>query len=253
MYKYDEIDQALVDARVDEFKDQVERRVTGTLSEEEFRPLRLQNGLYLQRHAYMLRVAIPYGVLNADQLDQLAYIARRYDKGYGHFTTRQNIQFSWLTLEDSPAILADLAKVQMHAIQTSGNCIRNVTADHFAGAAADELEDPQVLRHAGELQQRRLVKRIRIAVLRIRALLVLPANPVGKLFYFVVCHSRSLNFIYAGRMLLAIRGVFLHAPILHSSLIRRLTLLRDLSLETIMISSMDGLYPYFCHHISITR
>jgi len=143
MYKYDEIDQALVDARVDEFKGQVERRITGTLSEEEFRPLRLQNGIYLQRHAYMLRVAIPYGVINADQLDQLAYIARRYDKGYGHFTTRQNIQFNWVTLEDSPAILADLAKVQMHAIQTSGNVVRNITSDPFAGVAEDEIVDPR--------------------------------------------------------------------------------------------------------------
>ena len=143
MYKYDEIDQALVDARVGEFKGQVERRIAGSLSEEEFRPLRLQNGLYLQRHAYMLRVAIPYGILNADQLDQLAYIAQKYDKAYGHFTTRQNIQFNWLTLEDSPAILEDLAKVQMHAIQTSGNVVRNITSDPFAGVAEDEVVDPR--------------------------------------------------------------------------------------------------------------
>ena len=115
MYQYDEIDQALVDARVDEFRDQVERRLNGALPEEEFRPLRLQNGLYLQRHAYMLRVAIPYGILSSIQLEQLAMIAHSYDRGYGHFTTRQNIQFNWLKLEDSPEILADLAKVQMQA------------------------------------------------------------------------------------------------------------------------------------------
>jgi len=143
MYQYDEIDQALVDARVEEFKNQVERRLQGTLPEEEFRPLRLQNGLYLQRHAYMLRVAIPYGVLSAVQLEQLAMIASKYDRGYGHFTTRQNIQFNWLTLEDSPAILADLAQVQMHAIQTSGNVVRNITSDPFAGVAQDELVDPR--------------------------------------------------------------------------------------------------------------
>jgi sulfite reductase (NADPH) hemoprotein beta-component len=143
MYQYDEIDQALVDARVEEFKNQVERRLQGTLPEEEFRPLRLQNGLYLQRHAYMLRVAIPYGVLSAMQLEQLAMIASKYDRGYGHFTTRQNIQFNWLTLEDSPAILADLAQVQMHAIQTSGNVVRNITSDPFAGVAQDELVDPR--------------------------------------------------------------------------------------------------------------
>jgi sulfite reductase (NADPH) hemoprotein beta-component len=143
MYQYDEIDQALVDARVEEFKNQVERRLQGTLPEEEFRPLRLQNGLYLQRHAYMLRVAVPYGVLSAVQLEQLAMIASKYDRGYGHFTTRQNIQFNWLTLEDSPAILADLAQVQMHAIQTSGNVVRNITSDPFAGVAQDELVDPR--------------------------------------------------------------------------------------------------------------
>jgi len=143
MYQYDHIDQALVDARVAEFKNQVERRLDGYLPEEEFRPLRLQNGLYLQRHAYMLRVAIPYGILNSGQLEQLAMIASRYDRGYGHFTTRQNIQFNWLTLEDSPAILADLAQVQMHAIQTSGNVVRNITSDPFAGVAHDEQVDPR--------------------------------------------------------------------------------------------------------------
>lgn len=143
MYQYDHIDLALVDARVAEFKNQVERRLDGSLPEEEFRPLRLQNGLYLQRHAYMLRVAIPYGILNSGQLEQLAMIASRYDRGYGHFTTRQNIQFNWLTLEDSPAILADLAQVQMHAIQTSGNVVRNITSDPFAGVAHDEQVDPR--------------------------------------------------------------------------------------------------------------
>ena len=143
MYQYDEIDQALVDARVDEFRSQVERRLDGSLPEEEFRPLRLQNGLYLQRHAYMLRVAIPYGILSSRQLEQLAMIANRYDRGYGHFTTRQNIQFNWLKLEESPDILADLAKVQMHAIQTSGNVVRNITSDPFAGVAHDEQVDPR--------------------------------------------------------------------------------------------------------------
>ena len=143
MYKYDYIDQTLVNERVIQFKDQVDRRINGTLPEEEFRPLRLQNGLYHQRHAYMLRVAIPYGLLSSDQLRTLAHIADKYDRGYGHFTTRQNIQFNWIKLEESPAILADLAKVQMHAIQTSGNCIRNITSDAFAGVAADEYVDPR--------------------------------------------------------------------------------------------------------------
>ena len=143
MYKYDHIDQTLVDQRVTQFKDQVERRLNGTLPEEEFRPLRLQNGLYHQRHAYMLRVAIPYGLFSAKQLRTLAMIADRYDRGYGHFTTRQNIQFNWIDLEDAPAILADLAKVEMHAIQTSGNCIRNITSDAFAGVAGDEYIDPR--------------------------------------------------------------------------------------------------------------
>ena len=143
MYKYDYIDQTLVNERVAQFKDQVERRIDGSLPEEEFRPLRLQNGLYHQRHAYMLRVAIPYGLLSAEQLRTLAHIADKYDRGYGHFTTRQNIQFNWIKLEESPAILADLAKVQMHAIQTSGNCIRNITSDAFAGVAADEYVDPR--------------------------------------------------------------------------------------------------------------
>jgi sulfite reductase (NADPH) hemoprotein beta-component len=144
MYKYDTFDQTLVDQRVAQFRDQVRRRVAGELTEEEFRPLRLRNGLYLQLHAYMLRVAIPYGTLSTPQLRQLAYIARRYDKGFGHFTTRQNIQFHWIKLEEAAEALADLAKVQMHAIQTSGNSVRNVTADHFAGVAADEIEDPRI-------------------------------------------------------------------------------------------------------------
>jgi sulfite reductase (NADPH) hemoprotein beta-component len=144
MYRYDEFDAAFVQQRVKQFRGQVERRLSGELSEEEFRPLRLMNGLYLQLHAYMLRVAVPYGTLSSKQMRMLADIAEKYDRGYGHFTTRQNIQYNWPKLEDVPDILDDLASVEMHAIQTSGNCIRNVTADHFAGAAADEIEDPRV-------------------------------------------------------------------------------------------------------------
>ncbi|MDA1070588.1 MAG: nitrite/sulfite reductase [Proteobacteria bacterium] len=144
MYRYDEFDHTLVAERVAQFRDQVNRRVAGGLSEDEFKPLRLMNGLYLQLHAYMLRVAIPYGVLSAVQMRRLAHIARKYDKGYGHFTTRQNIQYNWPDLEDVPDILEELAEVEMHAIQTSGNCIRNVTADQFAGVAADEFDDPRV-------------------------------------------------------------------------------------------------------------
>ncbi len=143
MYRYDEFDHAFVKARVAELADQVERRLAGEITEDQFKPLRLMNGVYLQLHAYMLRIAIPYGTLSSRQLRMLAHIARTYDKGYGHFTTRQNIQFNWPALSDIPAILADLASVEMHAIQTSGNCIRNVTADHFAGAAADEVADPR--------------------------------------------------------------------------------------------------------------
>lgn len=143
MYAYSGFDEQFVRARVAEFKGQVERRISGALTEDEFKPLRLMNGLYLQLHAYMLRVAIPYGTLNAAQMRQLAFIAERWDKGYGHFTTRQNIQFNWPALGDAPAMLEALADVGMHAIQTSGNCVRNVTADHFAGAAADEIEDPR--------------------------------------------------------------------------------------------------------------
>ncbi|MBE0693646.1 MAG: nitrite/sulfite reductase [Aquamicrobium sp.] len=143
MYRYDEFDHGFVQARVAEFRDQVERRLSGEITEDQFRPLRLMNGVYLQLHAYMLRIAIPYGTLNARQMRRLAHIARTYDKGYGHFTTRQNIQFNWPALSDIPAILDELASVEMHALQTSGNCIRNVTADHFAGAAADEVTDPR--------------------------------------------------------------------------------------------------------------
>jgi sulfite reductase (NADPH) hemoprotein beta-component len=143
MYRYDEFDHEFVKARVAEFTDQVERRLAGEITEDQFRPLRLMNGVYLQLHAYMLRIAIPYGTLNSKQLRMLAHIARTYDKGYGHFTTRQNLQFNWPALSDIPAVLADLASVEMHALQTSGNCIRNVTADHFAGAAADEVADPR--------------------------------------------------------------------------------------------------------------
>jgi sulfite reductase (NADPH) hemoprotein beta-component len=143
MYRYDHYDQAIVDARVDEFRDQVTRRLAGQLTEDQFKPLRLMNGLYLQLHAYMLRVAIPYGTLDSRQMRILARIARRYDRGYGHFTTRQNIQYNWIKLEEAPDILADLATVEMHAIQTSGNCIRNISSDQFAGAAADEVADPR--------------------------------------------------------------------------------------------------------------
>jgi sulfite reductase (NADPH) hemoprotein beta-component len=143
MYRYDEFDHAFVKARVAEFRDQVERRLKGEITEDQFKPLRLMNGVYLQLHAYMLRVAIPYGTLSSRQLRMLAHIARTYDRGYGHFTTRQNIQFNWPALKDIPDILDHLASVEMHAIQTSGNCIRNVTADHFAGVAADEVADPR--------------------------------------------------------------------------------------------------------------
>ena len=143
MYRYDEFDAAFVRERTEQFRFQVERRLKGELNEDQFKPLRLMNGLYLQLHAYMLRIAVPYGTLSAPQLRMLGEIARKYDKGYGHFTTRQNLQFNWIKLKDVPDVLAELASVQMHAIQTSGNCIRNVTADHFAGAAADEIEDPR--------------------------------------------------------------------------------------------------------------
>ena len=144
MYRYDEFDATLVRERVDQFKGQIARRLAGELTEDEFKPLRLMNGLYLQIHAYMLRVAIPYGTFNAPQMRKLAHIARTYDKGYGHFTTRQNIQFNWIKLEETARILEELADVEMHAIQTSGNTIRNTTADPYAGAAPDEVEDPRI-------------------------------------------------------------------------------------------------------------
>ncbi len=143
MYLYDQYDQAMVDARVAEFRDQCQRRIDGKLSEDQFKPLRLMNGLYLQLHAYMLRVAIPYGTLNGRQMRALGDIADTFDRKYGHFTTRQNIQYNWIKLEEAPDILEALAKVEMHAIQTSGNCIRNISSDHFAGAAADEVADPR--------------------------------------------------------------------------------------------------------------
>ncbi len=143
MYKYDEYDQQMVDARVAEFSDQVRRRLAGEITEDQFKPLRLMNGLYLQLHAYMLRVAVPYGTMSSKQLRMLGHIARTYDRNYGHFTTRQNIQFNWPKLRDIPKILELLASVEMHAIQTSGNCIRNITTDQFAGAAADEILDPR--------------------------------------------------------------------------------------------------------------
>lgn len=144
MYAYDDIDRAIVHERVEEFRDQVSRRLSGELTEDEFKPLRLMNGVYLQLHAYMFRVAIPYGTLSSAQLRKLAHVARTYDRGYGHFTTRQNIQFNWIALKDLPDALADLAEVGIHAMQTSGNCTRNVTADQWAGVAPGEVEDPRV-------------------------------------------------------------------------------------------------------------
>src|SRR3982750_3786041 len=143
MYVYDEIDQRLVDERVRQFRGQTERFLAGELSEDEFRALRLRNGLYIQRYAPMLRIAIPYGLLSSRQLRKLASIARKYDRGYGHFSTRQNLQLNWPQLADVPEILAELASVEMHAIQTSGNCVRNITTDHFAGIATDEIADPR--------------------------------------------------------------------------------------------------------------
>jgi sulfite reductase (NADPH) hemoprotein beta-component len=143
MYKYDHFDQSIVHARVAEFRDQVNRRIAGEITEDQFKPLRLMNGLYLQLHAYMLRVAIPYGTLDSRQMRMLAHIARKYDRDYGHFTTRQNIQYNWIKLEECPDLLAELATVEMHAIQTSGNCIRNISSDQYAGAAADEVADPR--------------------------------------------------------------------------------------------------------------
>jgi sulfite reductase (NADPH) hemoprotein beta-component len=143
MYRYDQYDHLLIRERITQYRDQVQRRLSGELTEEEFLPLRLQNGLYMQRHAYMLRIAVPYGLLSAAQMRMFAHIARKYDRGYGHFTTRQNIQFNWINLEETPDILTELASVEMHAIQTSGNCIRNTTSDPYAGVAADEIIDPR--------------------------------------------------------------------------------------------------------------
>jgi sulfite reductase (NADPH) hemoprotein beta-component len=145
MYVYDAFDRTLVNERVAEFRDQVARRLSGELTEEEFKPLRLMNGVYLQLHAYMLRIAIPYGTLSSEQMRMLAHVARRYDRGYGHFTTRQNIQFHWIKLAELPDAMADLASVGMHGMQTSGNCVRNITTDQWAGVAPDEIEDPRVL------------------------------------------------------------------------------------------------------------
>src|ERR1700722_18895366 len=170
MYVYDAFDRTLVAERVAEFRDQFARRLSGELTEEEFKPLRLMNGVYLQLHAYMLRIAIPYGTLSSKQMHKLAHIARVYDKGYGHFTTRQNLQFNWPALADCPAILEELASVEMHAIQTSGNCIRNTAADQFAGAAADEIEDPrpyaEILRQWSSLhpEYSYLLRKFKIAV-----------------------------------------------------------------------------------------
>lgn len=143
MYRYDQYDQTLVDERVAQFRDQTERFLAGQLPEEDYRALRLRNGLYIQRFAPMLRISIPYGLLSSAQVRMLGHVARTYDKGYGHFTTRQNMQFNWPELARVPDILADLATVQMHSIQTSGNCIRNITSDHLAGVARDELVDPR--------------------------------------------------------------------------------------------------------------
>src|SRR5688572_3321122 len=143
MYRYDQYDQTLVDERVAQFRDQTQRFLAGSLPEDEFRSLRLRNGLYIQRFAPMLRISIPYGLLSSKQVRMLAHIARTYDKGYGHFTTRQNLQFNWPELKDVPDILEKLASVEMHAIQTSGNCVRNITTDHLAGVAKDELVDPR--------------------------------------------------------------------------------------------------------------
>lgn len=145
MYRYDEFDHKLVAERVNQFRGQVERRVSGELTEDQFKPLRLMNGVYLQLHAYMLRVAIPYGTLRSEQMRMLAHIARKYDRGYGHFTTRQNIQYNWPALDQIPDLLDELARVEMHAIQTSGNCIRNVTSDQYAGAVDGEVEDPRII------------------------------------------------------------------------------------------------------------
>src|SRR5499425_2402695 len=144
MYLYDDLDRTLVTERAAEFRDQVARRLSGELTEDEFKPLRLMNGIYLQLHAYMLRIALPYGTLSSDQMHVLAHVARKYDRNYGHFTTRQNIQFNWIKLEQLPDAMADLARVGLHGMQTSGNCVRNITTDQWAGVAPDEIEDPRI-------------------------------------------------------------------------------------------------------------
>src|SRR5476651_2047250 len=144
VYQYDEFDHEFLAERVAQFGDQVSRRLSGELTEEEFKPLRLMNGVYLQLHAYMLRIAIPYGTLSSSQMRTLAHVARRYDRSYGHFTTRQNIQFNWIKLQELPDAMADLARAGMHAMQTSGNCVRNITTDQWAGVAPDEIEDPRI-------------------------------------------------------------------------------------------------------------
>ena len=144
MYHYDDFDRTLLEDRVDEFRGQVARRLSGELTEDEFRSLRLMNGVYLQLHAYMLRIAIPYGTLSADQMRRLAHVARRFDRGYGHFTTRQNIQFNWIKLAELPDAMAALAEAGLHGMQTSGNCVRNITTDQWAGVAPDEIEDPRI-------------------------------------------------------------------------------------------------------------
>jgi sulfite reductase (NADPH) hemoprotein beta-component len=162
MYRYDEFDARFVRERVAQFSAQIARRLNGSLTEDEFKPLRLKNGVYLQLHAYMLRIAVPYGTLASRQLRQLAMIADRYDRGYGHFTTRTNMQFNWPRLRDVPEILERLADVEMHCIQTSGNCIRNVTADHFAGIAPNEVEFASGIRlPAAQVQDRRHGRRAR--------------------------------------------------------------------------------------------
>ena len=145
MYVYDDFDQTLLNERVAEFSDQIKRRVSGELSEEEFRPLRLMNGTYLQLHAYMLRISIPYGTLSSKKLRMLAHVARTYDRGYGHFTTRQNIQFHWIKLENLSNAVRDLASVGLHGMQTSGNCVRNISTDQWAGVARDEIADPRIM------------------------------------------------------------------------------------------------------------
>src|SRR5512141_3052765 len=144
MYAYDELDRTLINERVEEFRDQVKRRLSGELTEDEFKMLRLQNGVYLQLHAYMFRIAIPYGTLSSEQLRRLAHVARRYDRNCGHFTTRQNIQFNWIKLAELPDAMADLARAGLHAMQTSGNCVRNITTDQWGGVAPDEVDDPRI-------------------------------------------------------------------------------------------------------------